>query len=98
MQENRRDSAYKEYIEVIAAHRFDGSLQPIKFKAEAFPAMRIDRVLDVRRGASIKAGGHGMRYRCRVGDKEITLWHDGQFWFLEMDDYAEIYADADMEG
>ena len=93
VQEYRRESPYKIGIEVIACHHYDGTLEPIKFITAAMDVgVRVDKMLDARRGASLKAGGHGMRYRCRVGKHEITLWHDGQFWFMETEDFATIYA------
>ena len=43
----------------------------------------IDRVMDVRQAASLKAGGQGMRYTCRIAGKEVYLFCDEGKWFLE---------------
>ena len=44
----------------------------------------ISKVKDIRRAASLKAGGAGMRYTC-VGDgKEVYLFYeDNNMWFME---------------
>ena len=48
----------------------------------------VDRVLDVRRAASLKGGGLGIRYTCRILGKERYLFFDdaAQQWFVEVDD------------
>ena len=43
----------------------------------------IDRVLDVRRAPSLKAGGVGMRYICRICGKTVALFNDENKWFME---------------
>jgi len=43
----------------------------------------IDRVMDVRRAPSIKGGGMGMRYTCRILGKEVYLFEDEGRWFVE---------------
>ena len=49
------------------------------------PAVRIDRVLDVRPAASTRSGGRGMRYLCRVGGQQLYLFHDEgeKEWFVD---------------
>ncbi|WP_330601097.1 hypothetical protein [Caproicibacter fermentans] len=43
----------------------------------------IDRVLDVRPAASLKAGGAGIRYTCRIQGREKYLWREQDRWFVE---------------
>ena len=44
----------------------------------------IDKVLDKRKAASLKVGGQGIRYTCRVSGKEIYMFlEDGSRWFIE---------------
>jgi len=40
-------------------------------------------VLDVRRAASLKSGGVGERYTCRIKNKQIYLFDEEGTWFLE---------------
>ena len=79
----RRVNPYKTYVEVIAHHTLDERIIPLRFRAEDGPSMLIDRVLDMRQAASLKAGGQGMRYTCEVGGKQLYLFHDRQEWFIE---------------
>ena len=46
----------------------------------------MDRLLDVRRAASTKVGGQGMRYTCRVRGREVYLFEDEGRWFVEARD------------
>ncbi|MBP2644147.1 MAG: polymerase [Firmicutes bacterium] len=43
----------------------------------------IDRVSDVRRSASLKGGGLGIRYTCKIMGKQVFLFDDEGKWFLE---------------
>lgn len=43
----------------------------------------IDEVRDVRRAASLKAGGVGMRYTVRIGRTTTCLWREEDQWFVE---------------
>ena len=81
----RRESPHKVYVKVRADFDFDGKLIPLLFRTEDGAPQRIDRVLDVRPAASLKAGGQGIRYTCRVRDREIYLFHDRDLWFIERD-------------
>ena len=78
-----RENPAKLYVKVRADHGFDGRIRPLLFRAEDGPACRIDRVLDVREAPSLKAGGQGTRYTCRVGERTVLLFHDEPYWFIE---------------
>lgn len=43
----------------------------------------IDRVVDVRRAASLKVGGQGVRYIIEVGGTRTYLYYEGPAWFVE---------------
>jgi len=81
----RRENKHKSYVKVRADHDFDGRVRPLMLRTQDGPPMRIDRVLDVRPAASLKAGGQGIRYTCRVGEQIIQLFFDDPFWFIEAD-------------
>lgn len=76
-------NAHKEYVKVRADFCFDGSITPLKFRSEEGETMLIDQILDVRQAPSLKAGGQGTRYTCRVGERLIFLFHDRDMWFVE---------------
>lgn len=43
----------------------------------------IDRILDVRKAASLKAGGIGTRYTCKIRNKIVNIYNDDTFWYME---------------
>lgn len=78
-----RENPAKIYVSVRADHLLNGRIRPLMFRAKDGPAVRIDRILDEREAPSLKAGGQGMRYTCRVGEKQLYLFHDDVYWFIE---------------
>lgn len=81
-----RESAAKLYVKVRADFTLDGRIVPLMLRTEDGPACRIDRIVDVRPAPSLKAGGQGMRYTCRVGERTLMLFYDEPYWFIEADD------------
>ncbi|WP_195984094.1 hypothetical protein [Clostridium sp. D33t1_170424_F3] len=73
----------KVYVEVDAHFDAGGKLTPTAITWEDGRHFEIDRVLDMRRAASLKAGGIGTRYRVRILGKERYLWFEGPSWFVE---------------
>jgi hypothetical protein len=84
---HRKDNNYKTFVEVLVRCKTDGTKTPLIFRVEDKP-IKIDRVLDVRNAASLRGGGQGQRYTCRINGKEIYLFEDGPFWFVENEQYA----------
>ena len=87
----------KLYIEVLARFKTDGTIIPIQMKAGYNGEwLKIDKVTDSRRRASLRAGGVGMRYTCVVPYEGVTktvylLYDEGIGWFIEVDDSEIIY-------
>lgn len=77
----------KEYIEVDAYFDTLGNVVPIAFWWDK-KQYTVDKVLDVRRAASILAGDLGLRYTCRILGKERRIWFDDYNgkWFVEVAD------------
>lgn len=75
--------ARKVYVVVTARFDTDGNIIPIAIEWEDGRTFEIDRVLDARRAASTKAGGVGMRYHCRILDRETYLYYEDPRWFVE---------------
>ncbi len=62
----------------------DGDIIPLSFIWEDGRQYTVDRVIDKKKAASLKVGGQGMRYTCRVMGKVIYLFlEDGNKWFVE---------------
>ena len=69
------------FIEVNATFTADGKIIPksIVWGDKRYP---VDRVTDIRRSASTKAGGAGLRYTCQILGKERFLYFDDTAWFV----------------
>ena len=79
----------KKYVEVTAHHNAQGFVRPLILWWDDGRKYEIDRVLDVRRAASLKAGGIGIRYTCRILGKERYLYLDEDKWYVNVpDDFA----------
>lgn len=78
-----RETRHKCYVKVRADFMLDGRVVPLKFRPDEGDAVLIDRVLDERPACSIKAGGQGVRYTCRVAGQVLYLFHDRNLWFIE---------------
>ena len=78
---------YKVYVEVNADHMPNGIISPRSFVWEDGARYIVDKILDVRHAASLKAGGAGLRYTVRVGRRETFMFleedHDADKWFME---------------
>jgi hypothetical protein len=73
----------KVFVEVIAKFTIDGSKIPLTVTWNDGRKYDIDKVTDVSRAASLKAGGQGMRYRCIINGHEACLWFEEDKWFVE---------------
>lgn len=73
----------KVYVKVIAEFNLEGNITPLWILWEDGRKFPIERVLDVRRAASLKAGGAGLRYTCRIQGKEVYLFYEEPAWFME---------------
>lgn len=73
----------KKYVEVTAKFGVDGTVVPLEIQWEDGTKFEIDRILDIRRAASLKAGGAGIRYICRIRGRVKYLWLEESRWFVE---------------
>lgn len=77
----------KKYVEVTAVFNEEGKMKPLSIHWEDGRSFQIDRVTDVRRAASLRAGGCGTRYTCMIAGKRSYLFYeDGGKWFVEARD------------
>ena len=91
------------YVEVLLHNTLDGYLLPFKFKTEHGDKFYVDKVINIEQAASLKAGGQGMRYACQVVvhteddyiyECRIDLYHDGDFWFVELEQLIALISCA----
>lgn len=76
MIERRYKNDKKVYVKVAAFFHPNGKLQPVAFWWEDERRYKIDKIIDVYRAASLKAGGVGMRYTCMVCGRETYLFFE----------------------
>ena len=75
--------ARKVFVEVTARFDTEGNVTPISLLWEDGTVYEIDRVLDVRRAASLKAGGMGFRYTVRINGRQSYLFYEAPKFFVE---------------
>ncbi|EAX47888.1 hypothetical protein TcarDRAFT_1577 [Thermosinus carboxydivorans Nor1] len=73
----------KVFVQITAEHNVNGEIRPLSLRWTNGRIYPIDRILDVRPAASLKGGGQGMRYTCRIAGKEVYLFCDEGRWFIE---------------
>lgn len=73
----------KVFVDVTVEFSKEGQMKPVSFKWEDGCTFEIDRVYDCRRAASLKTGGQGLRYTCRVMGKKVYLFFEDDKWFIE---------------
>ena len=76
----------KVYVEVTAIFTPEGQILPRHIRWEDGTLFKVDRVLDIRHAAAIKAGGCGLRYTIRIGTQQTFLFLDEDRWFVETND------------
>lgn len=82
-QEALSVSPCKAYVEVIADFSVEGRMKPLRLIWEDGHKYDIDSILRVDRCASLKAGGAGIRYVCRILGQRVELYYEENgFWFV----------------
>ena len=84
MSEVARLENCKVYVSVTAVFTKDGKLVPKSCVWKNGHVYEIQKVTDVRRAASLRAGGAGLRYTCIVDGRESHLFYEeNNLWFVE---------------
>lgn len=74
----------RTYVDVTAKFDSSGNVTPLEIQWEDGRKFEVDRVLDVRPAASLKVGGQGLRYTCRIlGHETYLFFEDNNRWFVE---------------
>ena len=75
---------FKIYVHVNADFFDDGRLRPKAIIWEDGTKYEIDKITDIRRAASLKAGGCGIRFTCMIRGGEHYLFYEENYrWFVE---------------
>ena len=80
------ENKHKISVGVTAYHDPDGKIKPLCLHWPDGRKFEVDRLLDVRPAASLKVGGWGMRYICRVLNREVKLFYNevDKKWYAEL--------------
>lgn len=70
-------------LDIVVRHTPDGKCTPIKILWEDGRQFQIDKVLDIRKASALKCGGIGIRYICRICNKEVAIFDEEGCWFIE---------------
>ncbi len=74
----------RTYVDVTAKFDALGNVTPLEVEWEDGRRFEVDRILDVRPAASLKVGGQGLRFTCRILGRETYLFlEDNNRWFVE---------------
>ena len=80
-------TTHKDYVTVVARHELGGRIRPVAYQLPGGSPVKIDCISDERQAASLKSGGQGMRYTCKVTVDEVQsdvyLFHDEELWCME---------------
>ena len=76
-------SKNKTFVTITAEHDLNGIIKPTILHWADGRKWDIDKVYDVRQAASLKAGGQGWRYTCKIAGKQVLLFCDEGKWFIE---------------
>lgn len=75
--------ARKVFVTVTVRYDEAGGVRPLSIEWKDGRIYQIDRLLDVRRAASLKVGGSGIRYTCKISGQHTYLFEDENRWYVE---------------
>jgi hypothetical protein len=75
----------KVFVDVIVRYPKEGQIIPLSLIWADGSRYEIDTIIDIRKAASMIAGGVGMRYTCRIQGHERYLFYEvnENKWFVE---------------
>ena len=74
----------RKNITVIAKMKENNLVVPIQIVWDDGRVFEIDKILDIRKAASTKGGGKGIRYLVEIKNQERYIWLDDYYWFIEI--------------
>lgn len=73
----------KIFLEVTATMCTNKNVIPLYFKWD-YRKIKIDKVINVREGVSLKDGFLGKRYLCQAEGKRFYLYFTGRQWYMNL--------------
>lgn len=80
------ENKHKIPVGVTAKHDPEGKIKPLFIHWTDGRDFEVGRLFDARPAATLKVGGWGMRYICRIMNREVKLFYDDydKRWFVEI--------------
>lgn len=75
--------AVKKFVPELAKFEKDGKIIPMKIVWEDGRESDIDFIFDIRPRSSLKLGGQGIQYLCRIKNKDVYVYYVKSKWFVE---------------
>ncbi|TYQ16535.1 UNVERIFIED_CONTAM: hypothetical protein Cloal_3082 [Acetivibrio alkalicellulosi] len=73
----------KTFIDVIVKYTKEGNKIPLEIIWTDSRKFSIDKITDIKKASSLKSGGKGIRFTCKIMGKKVYLFLDDDKWFLE---------------
>lgn len=73
----------KRYVKVTAQFDEDGNIKPLMIYWPDGRKFEIEEIYDIRPAASLKAGGQGTRFYCRILNTDTYIFYENPKWFVE---------------
>lgn len=73
----------KKYVEVVARISETGEPQPMYIGWDDNRYFKVDKIIEARPAASLKAGGQGIRYKLKIGRAISYVYYENPAWFVE---------------
>lgn len=84
VKKHGKDEPMRVYVDMIVDYKPTGQMIPISFIWEDDREYSVGKVIDARKGHSLKAFSPGLRYLCQKGKRRFYVYFDGDRWFLEV--------------
>ncbi|NLW29170.1 MAG: hypothetical protein GXY98_04625 [Erysipelothrix sp.] len=69
-------------IDVVVKYYKDGTMLPLYIIWNNQVRYKIDKITQIKNGASLKYGLQGLRYTCQIQNQMRHLFFDGKQWFI----------------
>ena len=73
----------KKYVCVDARFEIDGSIVPHTIYWADGKVFKIEKITNICHAASMKSGGAGIRYTCKINNTLTYLFLEKDRWFVE---------------
>lgn len=83
IQINKQSNNEKIFVEMLVRFDKEGNIWPLSVLWDNGKAYAIDKIIDKRRAASLKAGGIGLRYTVKIRGKITYLYYEEPKWYME---------------